>query len=110
MTDPSPPPTTPSSRHPLKQPKSRPGAGYSGAVLLGVMIGVVLPLAAFLVVARTGSVSSYGWIGHTVWATVAFSGVLMLAFDRTHRTGIGVLVGFSLLLVVGTGTCIALVG
>ena len=77
--------------------------------MIGVAIGFLLPLAAFLVVAPAGFDSRYAWVGQTVWSAVAFTGVVMLAFDRTRRMGVGVLVGFCALLVVGAGMCTAVV-
>jgi len=68
-----------------------------------------VPLAAFLVVLWLGVGSTSAWVGSAVWGLVAFSGVLMMAFPRTRRAGLGVLLGFCALLVAGAGTCTAVV-
>jgi hypothetical protein len=66
---------------------------------------VLLPLAAFGSTALLGFDARTAEIGSTVWAVVAFSGVVMTAFDRTRRMGVGVLLGFCALVIVGAGTC-----
>src|SRR4051812_23895296 len=101
MTESPPPPFTPPPAPSLADLGPRPPSGLRGGLLIGVAIGALVPLAAFVVVARVGFDSAYVWVGQTVWAAVAFLGVLMLAFDRTRRIGVGVLLGFCALLVVG---------
>ena len=73
------------------------------------MIGVLVPLLAFLLVAWLGVSSALAWMGPAIWGVVAFTGVLMMAFRRTRRIGVGILLGFSGLLVAGAGTCTAVV-
>ena len=109
MTGLPPPPFTPPPAPPLEDPDPRPPARVRGGFAVGVAAGALVPLAAFLVVALVGFDTRYAWVGQTVWAVVAFIGVLMLAFDRTRRIGGGVLVGFCGLLVVGAGVCTAAV-
>ncbi len=46
-------------------------------------------------------------VGSLVWALVAFTAVMSLAFDRTRQLGLGLLIGFGALFVVGAGTCSA---
>lgn len=104
-----PPPFTPPPAPRLEDPDPRPPAQVRGGLLIGVAVGALVPLAAFLAVVRVGIDSRYAWVGQTVWAVVAFIGVLMLAFDRTRRIAGGVLVGFCGLLVVGAGVCTAAV-
>ena len=109
MTGSPPPPFTPPPAPPLEDPDPPPPAQVRGGLLIGVAVGALAPLAAFLVVARAGLDSRYAWVGQLVWAAVAFMGVLMLAFDRTRRMGLGVLLGFCGLVVVGAGMCTAVV-
>ena len=109
MTGSPPPPFTPPPAPPLEDPDRRPPARARGGFAVGVAVGVLVPLVAFLVVAQVGLDFRYAWVGQTVWAAVAFAGVLMLAFDRTRRIGGGVLVGFCGLLVLGAGVCTAAV-
>ena len=79
------------------------------SLLIGATIGVVVPLVAFaplwVVDLDSASASTSASAGATVWAATAFLGVLLTALERTRRYGVGVLLGFSALLVVGTGTC-----
>jgi|ERR1044071_1652357 hypothetical protein len=109
MTGSPPPPFTPPPAPRLADPDPRPPGQVRGGLLIGVAIGALAPLAAFLIVVRVGFDSRYAWVGQTVWAVVAFTGVLMLAFHRTRRMGLGVVLGFCGLLVVGAGMCTAAV-
>jgi hypothetical protein len=69
---------------------------------IGVILGVVLPLLGFLATAFAGV--DYR-IGTVLWAVTAFLGVLLLAFERTRSYGLGILLGFCWLVVVGAGVC-----
>ena len=82
-------------------------------VLLGVAIGVLVPASALgltlLAFRRTSDGSSAYSLGTTIWSLVAFVGVVMIGFDRTRRVGLGILLGFSALVLLGAGTCTAVV-
>lgn len=74
-------------------------------LIVGVVLGVVLPLLGFLAPAFAGA--DYR-IGTVLWAVTAFVGVLLMAFERTRSYGLGVLMGFCGLVVVGAGVCTTL--
>ena len=93
--------------------ESAPAPGSGGdharrALLLGVAIGFVIPMLAFLLLSETVA-PDYWWLGSTVWSVVAFVGVALLFFERTRRVGVGMLLGFGCLLLVGAGACTVLV-
>jgi hypothetical protein len=67
---------------------------------------VGLPLLGFLAPAFAGP--DYFGIGTVLWAATAFLGVLLMAFERTRSYGLGVLMGFCGLVVVGAGVCTTL--
>jgi hypothetical protein len=69
-------------------------------------VGALVPLVAFVLPWLAGR-SPESALGATVWSAVAFAGVLLTAFPRTHRLGVGILIGFAGLVVVGAGTCTA---
>ena len=73
-------------------------------LLLGVAMGFVTPMLAFLLFPETVA-REYRWFGPTVWSVVAFVGVALLFFQLTRRVGAGLLLGFGCLLLVGAGTC-----
>ena len=73
-------------------------------LLLGVAIGFVIPMLAFLLLSGTVA-RDYSWLGSTVWSVVAFVGVALLFFERTRRVGAGLLLGFGCLLLIGAGVC-----
>ena len=77
-------------------------------LLLGVAIGFLVPLLSFsglfLLPDQLGTFT----LGAAPWALVAFVGVVLCFFDATRRVGTGMLLGFSTLLVVGAGACLAL--
>ena len=85
----------------------------SRARLVGVAIGVVVPLLALLVVLvvarRSGDGDPVIFFGSSVWSLVAFLGVLLIAWERTRPLAVGILIGFSGLILVGAGTCTAVV-
>ena len=92
---------------------STPQAKGRRDLLVGIGIGIAVPAVSFLLVvlaldraAGDGTIYS---VGSSVWGLVAFAGTVMIAFDRTRRLGLGILLGFSGLLVVGAGTCTAIV-
>jgi hypothetical protein len=76
-------------------------------LLVGVVLGVVLPLCSFLATAFAGA-DSVG-IGTVLWAGTAFVGVLLLVFERTRSYGLGILLGFCALVVIGAGVCTTVV-
>lgn len=96
MSSPVPEPTRPQPARPPRRP-----------LLIGVAAGVVLPLLSFVVTAWVLPDAELWWLGSLTWSAVAFAGVVMLAAARTRRYGLGVLLGFAGLLVVGAGTCTA---
>jgi ABC-type transport system involved in multi-copper enzyme maturation permease subunit len=49
--------------------------------------------------------AEYWWLGSAVWSVVAFAGVALLFFERTRRVGVGMLLGFGCLLLIGAGAC-----
>lgn len=75
-------------------------------LIVGVVLGVVLPLLGFLVPAFADP--DYFGIGGALWAMTAFVGVLLMASERTRSYGLGVLMGFCGLVVVGAGVCTTL--
>ena len=87
--------------------------GRRRTLLVGVIIGVLIPVVSFfLVVLALRSADDGGTIttvGTGVWALLAFSGTLMIGFDRTRRLGLGILLGLSGVILVGAGTCTAVV-
>ena len=89
------------------EPAPPPGSGGDHArrtLLLAVAIGFVIPMLAFLLLPETEAPASW-WLGSTVWSVVAFVGVALLFFERTRRVGVGMLLGFGCLLLVGAGAC-----
>ena len=111
MTEPPRPPYSPSPAPSLGEPQRRRPSRWDRALIIGLAIGVLVPLAAFGSTALLGLEPATAEIGSTVWAVVAFSGVVMTAFHRTRRLGVGVLLGFCALVVVGAGTCtVAIMG
>jgi hypothetical protein len=71
-------------------------------LVVGVVLGVVLPLLSF--VATFAGPGDFR-VGNATWAGTAFLGVLLLAFERTRSYGLGILLGFCWLVVVGAGVC-----
>jgi hypothetical protein len=82
-------------------------------VLLGIAVGVLVPASALgltLLAFRGASDGSTAYsLGTAVWSIVAFAGVMMIGFDRTRRVGLGILLGFCGLVLIGAGTCTAVV-
>ena len=74
------------------------------SLLLGGAIGFTIPMLAFLLLPETEAPATW-WLGSTVWSVVAFVGVALLFFERTRRVGVGMLLGFGCLLIVGAGAC-----
>lgn len=72
-------------------------------LLVGVILGVVPPLLGFLATAFSGP--GYYGIGSSLWAGTAFVGVLLMVFERTRSYGLGMLLGFCGLVLVGAGVC-----
>ena len=93
----APPPPPPSPAHDDSRRRKR----------LGVAVGVVVPLLTFLVVFLTDGAG--WWVGQLVWSAVAFLGVALLFWPRTRSFGLGILLGFAVLLLVGAGACTAMV-
>jgi len=88
-------------------PRGSGGVHAQRALLLGVAIGFVIPMLAFLLLSETAA-PDYWWLGSSVWSVVAFVGVALLFFERTRRVGVGMLLGFGCLLLVGAGACTVL--
>ena len=90
------------------EPAPPPGSGGGDharrTLLLAVAVGFVVPMLAFLLLPETEAPNSW-WLGSTVWSVVAFVGVALLFFERTRRVGVGMLLGFGCLLLVGAGAC-----
>jgi len=91
------------TNEPAPQPVSA-GDHARRALLLGVAVGFVVPMLAFLLLSETAA-PDYWWLGSAVWSVVAFVGVALLFFERTRRVGVGMLLGFGCLLLVGAGAC-----
>jgi hypothetical protein len=92
------------TNEPALPPDSGGGDHARRTLLLAVAIGFVVPMLAFLMLPETEAPNSW-WLGSTVWSVVAFVGVALLFFERTRRVGLGMLLGFGCLLVVGAGAC-----
>lgn len=92
-------------------PPSAAPAQRRRSLLIGVGVGVLLPASSLLLtllVTRNAEGDSVAYsVGTAVWSLLAFGGVLMIAFDRTRRLGLGILLGFTGLILVGAGTCTA---
>ena len=78
-------------------------------LLVGVAIGLLVPMLAFLGLAAGITAdyrwADYWWLGSAVWSVVAFVGVALLFFERTRQVGAGILLGFACLLLTGAGAC-----
>lgn len=72
---------------------------------IGLVLGALVPLAAFALPWLNGDTPALGGPGDIVWSAVAFGGVLLTAFRRTRQLGVGILIGFAGLLLIGAGTC-----
>ncbi len=86
---------------PAPPPVSR-GNPARRPLLLGVAIGLLVPMVAFLALSAG---MTYWRLGSAVWSVVAFVGVALLFFERTRRVGVGMLLGFGCLLLTGAGAC-----
>jgi hypothetical protein len=87
---------------PAPPPVSR-GNPARRPLLLGVAIGLLVPMVAFL--ALSAGMTAGERLGSAVWSVVAFVGVALLFFERTRRVGVGMLLGFGCLLLTGAGAC-----
>lgn len=76
-------------------------------LVTGIAIGALVPLLGFLGWLVPGTRADYWWVGQIVWSGVAFVGVALLFFPRTRRVGLGMLLGFAALVLVGAGVCTA---
>lgn len=104
MTVPS---TPPGSTEPL--PDGQPSARRPG-FLLGVGMGALLPALTFalsFVTQNSWETSLLYSLVSGVWSVLAFAGVFLIAFERTRGLGLGILLGFCGLLLVGGGVCTA---
>jgi len=95
------------TNEPTPPPVSGSGNPSRRSLLLAVAFGFVVPMLAFLLLPETEAPASW-WLGSTVWSVVAFVGVALLFFERTRRVGVGMLLGFGCLLLVGAGACTVL--
>ena len=82
-------------------------------LLVGVAVGVLVPVLSFLLVVLALRGADDGGtivvVGTGVWGLLAFSATLMIGFDRTRRMGLGILLGFTGVVLAGAGTCTAVV-
>jgi hypothetical protein len=86
---------------PAKKPKA--------PLLLGMLIGAFAPWVlgvAPLVVTNGSNVAGYAlWF----WPLIPLAGIVLLFPEQTRRWGLGILIGFFGMLIIGAGACIALV-
>jgi hypothetical protein len=93
----------PAWQPPPKQPKM--------PLLVGMLIGAVAPWllgVVPLILTNGNSLAGYGLL---TWAMVPLVGFALIFADQTRRWGLGILLGFFGMLVIGAGACvIVLVG
>lgn len=78
----------------------------SRPVIGGVVVGVVVPLLSFLPLLGAAGGGLYA-LGGYLWMATAAVGVLLLVPQRTRPWGLGILLGFTGLVVAGGGVCTA---
>lgn len=83
-------------------------------LLLGILIGAVVPFFGVGIGFAIGSIGSSPAVSNLaglvpfVWALLVLATGLGLLFsDRTRRWGLGILIGFFGMLIIGAGACVA---
>jgi hypothetical protein len=106
----------------VTQPPYEPGppAGWQpparkpkAPLVLGILIGAVVPffgILAAIVIGSVGSSTTLSGIAGLlpfVWALLVLAvGAGLLFSDRTRRWGLGILIGFFGMLIIGAGVCV----
>jgi len=103
---PDPPPEgagwpTPLPATPAKKPKA--------PLLAGMLIGAVAPWFFSLVPLILTNGNTAAGYGLYAWVLVPLAGIVLLLVPKTRRWGLGVLIGFFGMLIIGAGACLTIV-
>ncbi len=97
---------------PWQPPPPKPKYQLWLGILIGALapfLGVVPPIALSSVADGQSTASDIVGLTPFVWAMlVLFTGAGLLFSDATRRWGVGILIGFFGMLIIGAGACVAL--
>ncbi|MDQ2722340.1 MAG: hypothetical protein M3Y19_03395 [Actinomycetota bacterium] len=106
---PAPPPRPPFPPPFRAGPPGPPKKTWTGRILLGVLITVgatLLGALGFLVPGSNGGLIGLGLLVPVVCLVV---GIVLVCIESTRPWGLGMIIGFFVMLVVGAGACVALI-
>lgn len=106
---PAPPPRPPFPPPFPAGPPGPPRKSWTGRILLGVLITVGLSLLGALSFLSPFSNSGVPAIGLLVPVVCLVVGIVLASIERTRPWGLGMLIGFLVMLIVGAGACVALI-
>ena len=86
---------------PAKPPKA--------PLFAGILIGAVAPWFFSLVPLILTNGNTAAGYGLYAWVLVPLAGIVLLVVPRTRRWGLGVLIGFFGMLIIGAGACLTIV-
>lgn len=105
----------------MSQPPYQPPAGQGGwptpppqkppkaPLFAGIAIGALAPWFFSLVPLILTNGDSVAGYGLYAWVLVPLAGIVLLVVPRTRRWGLGMLIGFFGMLIIGAGACLTIV-
>jgi hypothetical protein len=103
-----PPGPPPPGYSPWGQPPQPPPKKPKTPLLVGILIGAVTPFFGLAFPAALPDGSGAEALAPFVWALgVMLTGIGLLFADSTRRWGLGILIGFFGMLIIGAGACVA---
>ena len=85
-----------------------PGPQSKKPIAIGILISFASLVVSSLATRLVGSSDVFGAVASLAWIT-PLVGLGMLFHPRTRRIGLGVLLGFGIMLVIGFAACVALI-